>query len=123
MISCVIEISILFVRHLIYRFSEGVARITHLASGLAIKMWQFVKETVQVIISNGLATAFSLGGGALGMLIPIPVVNVIVSALFGAIGYALGRYLAGIPSNIYRYLTNKNEEQINTNNRKEITYT
>ncbi len=115
MISCVIEISILFVRYLIYKFSKGFARTKYLLSGLAIKMWRFFKETMQVIISNGLATAFSLGAGALGMLIPIPVLNVIVSVPLGVIGYALGRYLAGIPSNIYRlhqYLT-KNKRRAN----------
>ncbi len=102
-ICCLVEILPLVVRHIIYRLTEGVQRMTYIARGMAIKAWQCIKGIAHAIFSNGLAAGFSLIGGALGMLIPIPGVNIILSGLFSTIGFVLGRYLAGIPSNIYRY--------------------
>jgi hypothetical protein len=77
--------------------------MTYTARGMAIKTWQCIKGIAHAIVSNGLAAICSLGGGLLGLFIPIPVVNIILSGLFSTIGFVLGRYLAGIPSNICRY--------------------
>lgn len=102
-ICCLMDIIPVFVRHLVYRLSNSAQRIVRLANGLAITMWTFLKEVVRAVLSNGLAAVFSVCGGVLGMLIPIPVVNLIVSGLLSTIGFLLGRYVAGLPANIYRY--------------------
>ncbi len=113
-ICCFIEILPLFIRHLIYRLSKGGQRLIYIANGLALKTWKFVKQVARAIFSNGLAMVFSLVGGALGMLIPIPVVNLIVSGLLSTIGFILGQYIAGLPSNICRYWKQKKRRSLMT---------
>lgn len=99
---CTLEIIALLVRHLIYRLTDGAKRLKYLAKGVAIKGWECIKGICKAIVSNGLATVFSLLGGALGMLVPIPVLNLILSMVLGAAGGILGQYIAGIPMNFYR---------------------
>ena len=101
-ITLLIEIGVLTIRHAIYLLTKGVKRIQVLALGIAIEVGKFVKGVIQAVVSNGLSAVFSLIGGALGLLIPIPFVNVLLSAAFGLAGLALGRYLAGIPVNFHQ---------------------
>jgi ABC-type iron transport system FetAB permease component len=113
--ACFLEITILFVRHLIYKLTKGARRLALIACGVAIKGWQFLKGVCKAIISNGLGACFSLIGGALGMLIPIPVINFIVSALLGTVGFILGQYIIGVPLNFWRrhrYLQKKQRKAI-----------
>jgi hypothetical protein len=113
--ACLLEITILSVRHLIYRLTKGARRLALIACGVAIKGWQFLKGVCKAIISNGLAACFSLIGGALGMLIPIPDINCIVSALLGTARFMLGRYVVDVPLNFWRrhrYLQKKQRKAI-----------
>ena len=99
---CFFEIITLAIRYLIYKLTKEVQQLKLLACGVAIKGWKFIKGVCQSIMSNGLGTCFSLLGGAIGMLIPIPVINLIMSVMFSAAGFMLGKYVAGVPVNFYR---------------------
>jgi hypothetical protein len=110
---CLLEIIILIVRHLLYRFTKGVRQTALLARGVAIKGWQFIKGVCKSIISNGMVAGFALLAGAIGMSIPIPGLNIIISALLTTAGYFLGQYIGGVPVNFYRhykYLKNKSKK-------------
>ncbi|CAF1100646.1 unnamed protein product [Adineta steineri] len=109
-IACFVEIALLSVRHIIYLTTEGLKRTKALAIGLAIELAQFVKGIIQSIVSNGLTACCSLIGGALGLLIPIPFINILLSVAFGFAGFALGRYIGGVPSNLYLYHKNKKDK-------------
>ncbi|UJR34973.1 hypothetical protein I4U23_027752 [Adineta vaga] len=112
-ITCFIEIGLLTIRHFIYLLTDGLERIKVLALGLALELAKFVKGVIQAIVSNGLSAIFSLIGGALGLLVPIPCVNFLLSVAFGIAGLSLGRYLASIPVNLYqrhKYLKEREQE-------------
>lgn len=100
-ITCFIEIGVLTIRHVVYLLSKGLDRIKVLALGIALELANFVKGVIQSVVSNCLSAVFSLIGGALGLLVPIPFLNILISAAFGFAGLALGKYLAGIPVNLY----------------------
>ncbi|CAF3300992.1 unnamed protein product, partial [Rotaria socialis] len=99
---CCFDIVTSIIRYLIYKVTKGAKRLAYLALGVAIKGVECIEKICESILSNGLATVFSLLGGTLGMSIPIPFLNLIVSALLSTVGLVIGRYVAGIPINIYR---------------------
>ncbi|CAF3680432.1 unnamed protein product [Rotaria socialis] len=99
---CCFDIVTSIIRYVIYKVTKGAKRLAYLALGVAIKGVECIEKICESILSNGLATVFSLLGGTLGMSIPIPFLNLIVSALLSTVGLVIGRYVAGIPINIYR---------------------
>jgi hypothetical protein len=95
------EFILLLARYLAYKFSKGNRRQFLLATGAAIKLSTFVKGVCQSLISNSLAGVFSVLGGFLGMLLPAPPLNLILSGILSIVGFMLRRYIGGLPSNIY----------------------
>ncbi|CAF1688151.1 unnamed protein product, partial [Adineta ricciae] len=75
-----------------------------LASGYAIKTRIYVKCLIQAATANGASLGFSIAGGILGALIPLPGATVGFSILFGFIGYAIFRWGTGVAMNFFEKL-------------------
>ncbi len=115
------EFILLLIRYFAYKFSRGNRRQLLLARGIAIKTSTFLKGVCQSLISNSLAAVFSLLGGALGMVLPVPPLNLILSGILSTVGFMLGRYIGGLPFNLYicyRYRKKRKQAELNTNELK-----
>ena len=66
-----------------------------IAGGFAIETKTYVKCLIQAGIGNGFSFGFSVAGGVIGALIPLPGAAVGFSILFGFIGYVAARFSSG----------------------------
>ena len=108
-VTCFVEIVLLLIRYVTYKCAKKKRKLL-LACGFAIRGREFAKGVCQAIIANGLAATFSLLAGAIGMLVPVPGLNVFISIALSTVGYMLGQYLTGVIFNFghrYKYLKNK----------------